>query len=155
MLRHWLCLVIKFRQLKFPLIKLLDGFVWIQKFTGQSLNVQQWQTDQKWEIKKSRKYFLYGCDNAHRISGLNTLQLFGVFFRYLCVDIHVIPCLSFIAVVQRLPWYMYNFICENSLFSSAAWLFTCALSVYGFMPCSGILFNSYNNFIQFKKQGIN
>jgi len=47
MLRHGLCLVIKIPQLKFPLIKLLDGFVWIQKFSGQSLNVQQWQTDQK------------------------------------------------------------------------------------------------------------
>lgn len=48
-----------------PIIKLLDGFVWIEKFTGLSLNVQQWQTDQKWDIKKKVGNIFYTGVTMH------------------------------------------------------------------------------------------
>ena len=72
---------------------------------------------------------------------LNTFPLF--FFHILCVGIHAFfTGLSFIALVQRVLryMYMYNYICQYCLLLSraSAWLFTCAVSAYGFMPCSEI-----------------
>ena len=72
MLIHWLCFMIKIRQLKIC----LDTQVYSSKLecsavaNGSKVRYK----------KKSRKYFLYGCDNAHRISGSNTFQLFFCFF---------------------------------------------------------------------------
>ena len=146
MLIHWLCLMIKTRQLKIC----LDTQVYSSKLECSA--VANWS---KVRYKRVGNIFYTGLTMHTEFQAQTHFNCFLFFFRSLCVDIHVIPCLSFIALVQRRPWYMYNFICEYSLFSSPAWLFTCAVSVYGFMPCSGILFNSYNNFIQFKQQGIN
>lgn len=137
-------------------IKNCDGFVSMQQLIGLCLNVQfiSGKLIKSESYNRVRNFYSLDCNELScqtvvtltqnaRYSKVNLTHL--TCFFVVSVDIHAFFSGLFFLQPQYedILIHVQFQLCCYFLLSSSAWLFTCAISVYGhvFMPCSEMLFN--------------